>query len=101
MSKNEALAWRMYPEPNGTFYTADELLNEEKVIELFDFCQIYEAIIFKNGWDFLIEEYGCERLFKLNNISDWMDCADVTDFKEAVMYERNSAPHRNKIQGDF
>ena len=49
------LAFRRFPEPNGVEYFAEDLNSEQNVIELFDYCQILEAIIYENGWHYLTE----------------------------------------------
>lgn len=33
--------------------------------KLFDYIQIYLAVISKDGWNFLIEQYSYERLFEI------------------------------------
>lgn len=77
----EYLAYRKYPEPKGTTYYTSDLNIEEKVIQLFDYCQIAEAIITKEGWSFLVNTYGIKKLFELNNISGWMDCDTISEYK--------------------
>ena len=50
------LAFYLYPfEPNKKFreYTEDDLKDPKIVEELFDYCQILEAYITKDGWEFL------------------------------------------------
>lgn len=85
--KTELLAYRRYPEPKGTSYFKSDLETEEKVIEIFDFCQILEAIITKEGWLFLLEKYGTKKLFELNNLSGWKDCESLKEFEEDIDYE--------------
>ena len=77
----KVLAWRMYPEPNGTEYYEDDLDTEEKVEILFDYCQILEAIVFDGGWQFLLRHYGMNTLYEINERSGWYNIADVEDFK--------------------
>ena len=65
------LAFYLYPfEPNQKFreYTEDDLKDPKIVEELFDYCQILEAYITKDGW---------ER-------SGWFDEETIDAFKEAV-----------------
>jgi len=45
----------IYPPPKGTEYTAADLEQPDKVIELFGYCGILEGLITKEGWDFLIQ----------------------------------------------
>lgn len=44
--KSKVLAWNQSPRPNGIHYFDEELCQKAKVGELFDYCQIGEAIIF-------------------------------------------------------
>ncbi|WP_299678801.1 hypothetical protein [uncultured Dokdonia sp.] len=75
------LAYRIYPEPKGTTYYSSDLDTEQKVIELFDYCQILEAIITKERWLFLMDTFGLKKLFELNNISGWQDCDTISEYK--------------------
>jgi hypothetical protein len=75
------LAWRMYPEPNGTEYYTEDLDTEEKVEILFDYCQILEASVFEEGWKFLLHRYGIKILHEINERSGWYDAIDADDFK--------------------
>lgn len=84
--KPALLAYRIYPKPKGTHYFKSDLDTEEKVIMLFDYCQILQAIITKEGWDFLIHTYGIEKVFELNNTSGWIDCETIQEFKEDIRY---------------
>lgn len=77
----EVLAYRKYPKPKGTTYYQSNLNSEQKIIQLFDYCQILEAIITKKGWIFLIETFGIKKLFELNNTSGWQDCDSISEFK--------------------
>lgn len=85
----KTLALYIYPLPKGTEYTVNDLINRDKVIELFDYCQILEAIIYKDGWEFLIQHYGYGELYKINKESDWLDCNSLEEFIQAVDYEKN------------
>jgi len=87
--KAELLAYRRYPDPNGTNYFENDLDTEQKVIELFDYCQILEAIITKKGWEFLLGKYGIKKVFELNNLSGWMDSKTVKEFEEDIRDEKN------------
>jgi hypothetical protein len=87
------LAYRTYPKPNGKTYHAKDLNNEEKVIQLFDYCQIIEAIITKDGWNFLTSKYGMEKLFSLNQKSGWFDCSTIEEFKEFIVINTVNVPN--------
>ena len=89
--KTALLAYRKYPEPNGTEYYENDLDTEQKVIALFDYCQILEAIITKKGWLFLIHHYGIKKVFELNNLSGWMDCESIEEFEQDIYNEINNA----------
>ena len=58
----------IYPPPKGTEYTAADLEQPDKVIELFGYCGILEGLITKEGWDQeLLYEYlvsSCYKNFK-------------------------------------
>lgn len=84
------LAFYLYPfVPNQDIkeYTKEDLMNPNKVEELFDYCQILEAYITKSGWKFLIQHYGYEKLYEINNSSGWMDADNLDDFISWVEYE--------------
>ena len=63
----------IYPPPKGTEYTAADLEQPDKVIELFGYCGILEGLITKEGWDFLIQLYGYEKLFEMDKAGMWFD----------------------------
>ena len=86
---NEVLAFYVYPKPEGKKYYRDDLINPNIVIEIFDYCQILLAYITKAGWDFLVDYYGYEALFELNNVSGWMDCDSLSEYKIDVEYWMN------------
>ena len=83
------LAYRIYPKPEGTSYFADDLKNQKIVLELFDYCQILEAVIYKEGWEFLIKQFGVEKLFELNQNSGWLDVENSEDFKKELERQMN------------
>lgn len=90
----EVLGFYIYPIPAGTEYTDVDLINSEKVIELFDYCQILEAVIYKEGWDFLIKKYGYNGLFDLDKKSGWFDCDSIEEFIQEIEYQRDISPKR-------
>ena len=63
----------------------------EKVEELFDYCQILEAYITKKGWQFLIENYGYDRLYEIDKRSGWLtersSESSIEEYIEWVKYE--------------
>ncbi len=78
------LAFYHYPfTHNNKFieYTESDLSTPEQVQKLFDYCQILEAYITYQGWQFLIEKYGWEQLFQINAESDWIDSDNIHDFR--------------------
>ena len=87
---NEVLAFYRYPEPNGTEYFRAEFADSDKVIEVFDYCQIWLADITKAGWKFLVDHYGYEKLFELNRKSGWVDCNSLNEYKAIIEYEMNT-----------
>ncbi|MCY9662256.1 hypothetical protein P5G65_12430 [Paenibacillus chondroitinus] len=57
------LAYRIYPKPFGTTYPYIDLMNKAIVEKLFDYCQILEAMISREGWNFLINYHGYQVLY--------------------------------------
>ncbi|WP_334073102.1 hypothetical protein [Paenibacillus sp. A14] len=72
--EKKELAFRIYPLPHGTSYRYTDLLQPETVEILFDYCQIMEAVIYKEGWEMLLNYHGLETLYMLNRKSEWFDC---------------------------
>ncbi|WP_300799500.1 hypothetical protein [uncultured Acetatifactor sp.] len=87
-----ALAFYVYPLPQGTPFTSDDLSVSDNVEKLFDYMQILLAVVSKEGWDFLIRKYGYERLFEINNRSGWIDSETLDEFIEALKYEEEISP---------
>lgn len=85
-NKNFELAYRIYPEPQGTNYYESDLIDENNVEILFDYCGILEAIIFKVGWEFLIEFYGYEKLFEINKKSGLFDAENIEEFLRYIEF---------------
>lgn len=81
------LAFHIYPLPNGTEYDRNELSNETNVIQLFDACQILEAIITTDGWEFLIDQYGIEKLYELDCVSGWHDEETLAEYVNNMIAE--------------
>ena len=86
------LAFYVYPLPQGTSFTADDLSVPGNVEMLFNYMQIWLAAISKEGWEFLIQQYGYEKLFEINIKSDWIDCEELDEFIEALEYEKEISP---------
>ncbi|MFC4652009.1 hypothetical protein ACFO26_03735 [Lactococcus nasutitermitis] len=82
----ELLAWYKYPEAEGKSYCQQELLDEQLLIELFGYCKDAQAYISAEGWVFLIEHYGYEKLFELNKMSAWIASETLDDYKNNVNY---------------
>lgn len=74
------LAFHIYPLPHGTEYGPSDLDTAEKVIALFDACQILEAVIEADGWKFLCDQFGLRTLFQLDLKSGWHDCELLSDY---------------------
>lgn len=87
--KRKKLAYRIYPKPIGTLYFKEDLSTNEQVINLFDYCQILEAIITKDGWRYLLHNFGIETLYELNSKSGWQDCESIQEFQNYVNQEIN------------
>jgi hypothetical protein len=74
------LAYRIYPEPYGTEYQHSNLLDKAEVESLFDYCQILEAMISRDGWKVLIDYHGFQGLYRINEKSGWFDSNSLEDF---------------------
>ena len=85
------IAYRIYPLPNGTVYTEDNVRTIDDVVEIFDYCQISEAMISKKGWNYLIERFGTEKLYQADKESGWFAGDSVEDFICELEYERSVA----------
>lgn len=86
------LAYYYYPfKLNQDFreYTEEELMDPNKVEELFDHCQILEAYITKEGWDFLISHYGYETLYEIDKRSGWFDEETIEEYMERIKDSMN------------
>ena len=83
------------PEMEPKEYTKQDLMNPQKVEELFDYCQILEGYITRYGWEFLIKYYGYNGLFEIDKRSGWL-CekidGSIEEYIECVEYEINSMP---------
>ena len=78
------LAFYLYPfaeNQKAIEYTRADLMNPDKVEELFNYCQILEAYVTKSGWDFLISYYGYDGLYNIDKKSGWFDAKDLEEFK--------------------
>ncbi len=85
------IAFRIYPLPNGTIYSEETVKTIRDVIEIFDYCQIAEAMISRPGWNWLVETFGLTELYEANQISGWFDCECIEEFVEALEYEKSAA----------
>lgn len=98
------LAYYIYPLPKGTMYTEDDLIYRYKVAELFGYCQILEAVILKQGWQWLIEYYGYHELFQIDVVeSEWHSCKTLDEYKNILDFEmemvkgRKLQPEKNEM----
>jgi hypothetical protein len=80
------IAYRIYPVPNGTVYTEADIQSIDDVVMLFDYCQILEANISKEGWRYLVDEFGVDRLYEADKKSGWFDCGSIDEFSEAINF---------------
>ena len=98
------IAYRIYPLPDGTVYTEDDIQTTDDVVRLFDYCQIMEAMISKKGWDHLIEKFGIEELYHADKKSGWLDSDDPGQYRSDVEYEKSIAyddEHDHRAINDF
>lgn len=59
----------------------------DDVVRLFDYCQILEANITKEGWEYLIGKFGMNGLYEADMRSEWFGCDSIEEFAEAVTGE--------------
>ncbi len=85
--QDKILAWRKYPIPRGSNYYRHSLQQEFNVTVLFDFCQIMEATIFAEGWNFLISNYGLNKLYEIDKVSQWFDSDSKEEWLECFLYQ--------------
>ena len=80
MKDTALLAYYIYPLPAGTKYYREDLVNADVVEQVFDYCQILLAIITKEGWEFLMDAYGYEKLYRIDKRSGWHDCETIEEY---------------------
>jgi hypothetical protein len=85
-SDSVLLAWYIYPEPDGKIYTSKDLESLTVVEELFDYSQILLAFISQEGWQFLVETHGVEKLLAVNTISGWFSEDSSQDAFDDLRY---------------
>lgn len=78
----------IYPKPKGTEYTEEDIKTLEDVEKLFDYCQILEAVITKEGWDYLINTFGMESLYQVEQKSEWFGSESFDEFVRDVENEK-------------
>lgn len=44
--------------------------------------------------DFLISYYGYEELFEINNMSGWLECSDLEEFKKYIESFKNDIKNK-------
>ena len=99
----EVLAWRKYPEPNGTIYTSTDLIDKGAIMALFDACKTSEAYINADGWRFLFEHFGIKGLFEIDTISEWLDTSNEGEWISRLVYFSLLAGYNpiGKEKGDY
>ena len=85
------IAYKIYPLPDGRIYTENDVQTIDDVIKLFDDCQIMDAMISKQGWAYLIEKFGVQRLYQADKESGWFDCDSMEEFSSMIDYEKSIA----------
>ena len=88
------LACYIYPIPKGTEYSQEDLKNEDKVIEVFSYCGILEGMITKEGWKFLIDFYGYEKLYEMDKKAIWCDCESIEEYISWITYQIETSPEK-------
>ncbi|WP_375558852.1 hypothetical protein ACE193_14050 [Bernardetia sp. OM2101] len=62
------------------------MIIRNKIIELFDYCQIFEAIIYDKGWEFLFKNYSLKELIEIDKESGWFDDEDTGETIKSFYY---------------
>lgn len=85
--EDKILAWKKYPKPLGGNYYAHSLEEEFNVRVLFDFCRSDEAVIYAEGWNFLLSQFGLKRLFEIDQASGWLNPTSKEKWLESLFYK--------------
>ncbi len=83
--KPTILARLIHPKPKGTSLFADDLNSEDTVVQLFDACQIFQGLIYAKGWEYLIQRYGLEKLYQIDQKSGWFSSETKQEWLESVL----------------
>lgn len=86
ISKSEKLALKIHPKPEGNELFEADLNTEEKVLELFDSCQILESLIYSKGWEFLMNKFGLIKLYQIDQKSGWFDTENKKEWMGSILY---------------
>lgn len=84
---SKILAWRKYPIPDGMYYYQENLETKEAIIQLFDACQLLEASITADGWDYLLSNFGVKEIYQIDQKSGWLDMETPELWLEALLYQ--------------
>ena len=83
--QSEILARFIYPKPKGVTLFAEDLITEDAVVQLFNACQIFQGLIYAKGWAFLYQHYGLERLYLIDQTSEWFNTDDKGEWLESIL----------------
>ena len=98
MSDNCVAFFMSYCELGAMFdYKQDDFNSDSDVERLFIECKNFDTyeskddfdrapmcFIYGRGWKFLVERYGYEKLFEINKKVDWINSADIEEFKKEI-----------------
>jgi len=81
--------------PNGTndpkLYYLMDLVKEDKVLELFNYCKVGRGHISEDGW-YTILILGHKTLYELNEKADWLKCSTMAEYEKRLEeYRRENA----------
>ena len=62
-------------------------IEAKNLIKIYGDCQILEANITKEGWEYLIGKFGMNGLYEADMRSEWFGCDGIEEFAEAVAGE--------------
>lgn len=72
---------------DGEILTSCDLLSKRKVIEVFDLCQILQAVIYPHGWKFLFSNYGLKGIIEIDKSSQWLNDKDIGEWISNIFYQ--------------
>lgn len=70
------LAFECFGAQIGKSWYAEDFQNDKDVERAFDLAQIQQLFITAEGWQYLFESFGIEKLFEIDRKSGWFETED-------------------------